>query len=65
MHNAQLLHWDHVHQLCKTHARDSVVVDVELGDPSVLDDLDKLFSTNIFDIIVLQLQLLDGWTFLN
>ena len=56
MYDAELLDWYHAHQLCEWQARDPVVVNIKLCDSSVLDDLDKLLSANILDVVVLQLQ---------
>ena len=65
MYDAELLYWYHTHQLCEREARNSVVVYIELCDSSVLDDLHKLLGTNIFDVVILQLQFLNRWALLD
>ena len=65
MDDAEFLDWHDTHKLRERKTRDSVVVDVELGDPSVLDYLNKLFGTNIFDVVILQLQLLNRGALLD
>ena len=65
MNDTELSHWDNMHQLSERCARNVIIVNIKFGNPSVLDDLDKLFSTNILNQVVLELQFLDSWAFLD
>lgn len=53
--NAQFFDRDNAHQLSQGSPRDVVVVHIQLRDPSALDHLHKLLSSDILDLVVLQL----------
>ena len=65
MNDTKLSHWDNMHQLSERCTRDIIIVNIKFRNPSVLDDLDKLFCTNILNQVVLELQFLDSWTLLD
>lgn len=55
----QLTHWYHLHELTQHLSLDLIIIDIKFRNLSRLYGLDKLLASDVVDLIVLQLKLLD------
>lgn len=64
-HEVKLSHWHHLHQFSKNFTSDFIVVDVKFSDLSRFYRFAQFLSTNVINVIILELQLLNSFAFIN